>query len=103
MGVIIAGLEVIEAGFEVVDVATVAKGVILVQSISVGVGTGTGTAGGVTPSIVGIRYYRITLCVQNGDNVTLKIDGIEIRGTIEVHRQRRTQRITSEAALAYRL
>ena len=63
MGVIVAGLEVIEAGFEVVDVAPVAEGVILVQSIGVGVGTGTGTAGGVAPSVVGIRYYRITISV----------------------------------------
>ena len=103
MGVIVTGLEVIEAGFEVVDVATVAEGVILVQSVGVGVSAGTGTAGGVAPSVVGIRYDCITLRIQNSDNVTLEVYRIEVCSAIKVHSQGRAQCvITDSQSVVYR-
>ena len=52
MGVVVAALEVVEAGFSVVDIAPVAQGVVGAQ----GAGHGTGGAENVAPGILGILY-----------------------------------------------
>lgn len=99
LGVIVSGLEVIEASFGVVDVAPVAEGVVTAQ----GRPTRAGAAGGVAPSVVGIRYYRITICVQDGDNITLEVYGVEVCCAIKVHSQGRAQSIiTDSQGVVYR-
>lgn len=104
LGVIVAGLEVIEAGFGVVDVATVAQGVILVQGIGVGVGTGADAAGGVTPSVIFIGYDSIASCVQDGNDISLEVYGVEVCSAIEVYSQGRTQCvITDSQGVVYQL
>ena len=103
MGVIVAGLEVIEVGFEVVDIATITEGVILVQSDGVGVGTGTGAAGGVAPSVVGISYYRITICVQDGNDISLEVYRIEVCRAIEVHSQGCNQCVITNSLRSIRI
>ena len=52
LGIIVSALEIVEAGFGVVDVAPVAQGVVGTQ----GAGHGTGGAEDVAPGILGILY-----------------------------------------------
>ena len=52
MGIIVSALEIVEAGFVVVDIAPVAQGVVGAQ----GAGHGTGGAEDVAPGTLGILY-----------------------------------------------
>jgi len=77
-GVIVAGLEVVQLGLSVVDIATVAEGVIFTQGAS----TASGGGENVAPGIVGISYQLITALVNDTDNVALEIRHIVVTGTV---------------------
>ena len=64
-GIIIPGLEIIEAGFVVVDVAAVAEGIIYTQRVC------HTTAGGkdITPSVVCVANYFCAFIIQNGKDI----------------------------------
>ena len=73
-GVVIAGLEVIEPGFFVVVVATIAQGIALRQ----GVGSGQDLAVG----IVRVGRYYLLIAVQDRQNIALEVGDIVVGGTI---------------------
>ena len=64
-GVIIAGLEVIELRFGVVDIAAVAQGVMGAE----GCGQGAGGITQIAPGIVVISYHGCAAAVQNGNHI----------------------------------
>ena len=80
--IIITALEIIQPGFSIVDVATVAQRVHLPQGIRHTSGDGKD----VTPCIVGILHDSSSAGVQDGDNITLQILHIVIDGIIECNR-----------------
>ena len=77
-GVIIPGLEIIQAGFGIVDIATVAEGVIFAE----GIGKVTGSGQDITPSIVGILNNSYTGVVQDSNHITLQIGNIVVNSAV---------------------
>ena len=73
-GVVVAGLEVIEPGFGVVDVAAVAQGIDFCQ----GAGSGQDLAVG----IVGVGGYDLLIAVQDRQNIALEVGDIVVGGAI---------------------
>ena len=75
LGVVISGLEVIQLGLSIVDIATVAEGVLLAEGGRKGAAHGKDIA----PGIIGIRYDRVAIgTVHQRHYVTLKILDIVI-------------------------
>ena len=62
-GVVVAGLEVVEAGFGVVDVAAVAQGVTVDEAGRGGSPSGGGIRGHVAPRVVGVIAVGL-VCVS---------------------------------------
>ena len=85
MGIVVAGLEVIEAAFVVVDVASVAQGVVSAQ---VG-GALAGDAQDVAPGIVGILHHRDAIDGKDRRHIALLVGHIEVTVGIPLHIQRR--------------
>ena len=73
-GVVVAGLEVIEPGFGVVDIAAVAQGIDLCQ----GAGGGQDLAVG----IVRVGRYYLLIAVQDRQNIALEISDKIVGGAI---------------------
>ena len=74
VGVVVAGLEVIELGFGVVDVAAVAQGVMGTQG-------GVHRAGGgqnVAPCIVAVGYHLLACAVQDPNHIALQVGGVVV-------------------------
>ena len=65
--IIISALEIVEAGFGIVDIATVAERIVHAQSGCHGTGGGQKIA----PRVIGILDNRCAAGIQDGDNVTL--------------------------------
>ena len=82
-GVIVAGLEVIEAGFGVVDIAAVAQGVGFAE----GCRHGAGGISNIAPGIVGIFHHDSAAAVHDGKNIALEVGYIEIRGSVSTGRR----------------
>ena len=78
MGVIVAALEIVEAGFGIVDIAPVAQGIVGSQ------GTCHGTAGAenVAPGIVGIGDHSRSGGIQDRRYITLEVGGIVVSGSV---------------------
>ena len=76
-GVIIAGLEVIEAAFGIVVVATVAEGVL--------VGQFTGGGQDLAVGVVGVRSNGIATGIHHAHDITLQIRDVIIGGPIDLH------------------
>ena len=66
-GVIVAGLEVIEGGFGVVDIAAVAQGVGFAE----GCRHGAGGISNIAPGIVGIFHDNGAAAVHDGNDIAL--------------------------------
>ena len=85
-GVIVAGLEVVEGGFGIVDIAAVAQGVCFAE------GCRHAARGGadIAPGIIGIFYDNGAAAVHDGNNIALEVGDIEIRGSVVLHGNGRT-------------
>lgn len=73
-GVVVTGLEIVEGGLGVIDVAAVAEGLVGAQ------GRGKGAGGGekFAPAIVGVLYYRCAGRVNELDYIPLRIADIVV-------------------------
>ena len=80
-GIIVPGLEVIEAGFLVIDIAPIAEGVLPAE----GSGQGAGAGEGIAPGVVGVFDHDLAGIVGDGDNVALGIVKIEVLGAVEAN------------------
>ena len=70
-------MEVVQLGLLVVDVATVAEGVIVAQ-----VGGGAGGCD-IAPGIVGIADELLTVAIDDGDHIALQVgDVVELQTII---------------------
>ena len=78
MGVVVAALEVVEAGFGIVDIASVAQGVVGAQ----GAGHGTADGKGLAPGIVGVGDHSRSGGVQDGRDIALQIGGIVVSRSV---------------------
>ena len=87
-GVIIAGLEVIEAAFGIVVVATVAEWVLLGQR--------TGGGEDLAVGVVGITRHGIAAGVHQAHNIALQVGHIIVGGPIDLHSIRLAGRIIEE-------
>ena len=92
MGVIVSALEVVEAGFGIIDIAPVAQGVVGAQ----GAGHGTGGAENVAPGIVGIGDHSRSGGVQDRGDIALEVGGIIVSGAVAGDGQRRTTGIVGK-------
>ena len=77
-GVIIAGLEVIQADALVVDIAAVAQGVMGAE----GCGQGAGGIAQIAPGIVGVGHHGRAGTVQDRNHIALQIYSIIVGSTI---------------------
>ena len=84
LGVIVAALEIVEAGFGIVDIAPVAQGVVGSQ----GAGHGTGGAEDVAPGIISVGYDSCSGDVQDRRYITLEVGGVVVSGAVVDHGQR---------------
>ena len=80
-GIIVPGLEVIEAGFLVIDIAPIAEGVLPAE----GVGQGAGAGEGIAPGVIGVFDHDLAGIVGDGDNVALGVVKIEVLGAVEAN------------------
>ena len=85
-------MEVIEAGFGVVDVAAVAEGVMDTESRS----KGSGGAEGIAPGIVGVLDYCCSASIEDGSYIALQVGDIVICRAVVGQGQRCTGRIVAE-------
>ena len=69
-GVIVTRLQIVEAGFGVVVVATVAEGIDLCH--------GAGGVGELTPGVVGVAGNHGSAGIDKAKNVTLQVQNIVI-------------------------
>ena len=81
LGVIVAGLEVVERGFGVVNITPVAERVLSSQGARERAGAGKLLA----PAIVSIFYYGVVAAVNQADDVALPIADIVVIGAVVVH------------------
>ena len=86
--VIIAGLEVIEAAFGIVVVATVTERVL--------VGQFTGSGEEFAVGVVGITCYGISAGVHQAHDIALQVGHIIVGGSIDLHSVRFTGVIVEE-------
>ena len=93
--VIVAALEVVQAGFLIVDVAAVAEGVILAQGVCKGAGGGQEIA----PGVVGVLDYDCAGFVGDGDYVALEVRQVEVVGAVPNHCQGGTFGIVGKGQL----
>ena len=78
-GVVVAGLEIVERGLGIVDIATVAEGLVATE----GSGKGAGGREKLPPAVVGILYYRCAGRVNELDYISLRIaDIIVLRAVV---------------------
>ena len=80
LGVIVAGLEVVERGFGVVNITPVAERVLCAQGARERAGAGKLLA----PAVIGVFYYGIVITVNQTDNVVLPVADIVVIRTVEV-------------------
>jgi hypothetical protein len=69
VGIVVAGLEVVELGFGVVVVTAIAEGVDLGNFV----GTGEVDDGTFTPSVVGVSGDGFAVLIGNSDDIALQI------------------------------
>ena len=82
LGVIVAGLEVVERGFGVVNITPVAERVLCAQGARERAGAGKLLA----PAIVSIFYYGVVAAVNQADDVALPIADIVVICSIVIDR-----------------
>ena len=92
LGVIVAGLEVVERGFGVVNITPVAERVLCAQGARERAGAGKLLA----PAIVSIFYYGVVAAVNQADDVALPIADIVVIGAVVVHGDHIACRIVAE-------
>ena len=90
--IVITGLEVIEAGLSVVDIASVAQGVVGSQ----GAGHGTADGKGLAPGIVGVGDHGRSGGVQDRGDIALEVGGVVVSSAVVGDRQRCTAGIVSK-------
>jgi len=82
-GIIISGLEVVEAGFGVVDIAPVAEGVMGTEGGGMRAGSGQDLA----PGVVGVPDDHSARGVEKGSYITLCVGHIVVdRAVVEAER-----------------
>ena len=84
LGIVISALEVVQPGFGVVDIATIAEGVEGAE----GGGEVTCYGEGVAPGVVGVGDDGCAGCAQDGGHITLEVRHIVVGGAVIVQRQR---------------
>ena len=77
-GVIISALQIIEAGFGVVDIAAVAEGVQGGDGGGVGVAICQGGGKGIAPGVVGVGHQEVAGLVHDAGHIALQVDDVEI-------------------------
>ena len=92
LGVIVAGLEVVERGFGVVNITPVAERVLCAQGARERAGAGKLLA----PAIVSIFYYGVVAAVNQADDVALPIADIVVIGAVVIDRRYIACRIVAE-------
>lgn len=92
LGVIVAGLEVVERGFGVVNITPVAERVLCAQGARERAGAGKLLA----PAIVSIFYYGVVAAVNQADDVVLPVTDIVVIRTVVIDRRCIACRIVTE-------
>ena len=80
LGVIIAGLEVVESRFRVVVITTVAQGVYIRER--------SAAAYYIAPRVVAVACNNISAAVDDTDNVALCVEYVVVQRAVILHRQR---------------
>ena len=93
--VIVSGLEVVEAGFLVVDVAPVSQGIVHAE----GVCFGSGGSQELAPGVVGVGDYGAVVCVADFYDVALEVGDVTVLGAVVDHRLGRAKGIIGEVQL----
>jgi len=94
-GIIVSGLEVVEAGFGVVDIAPVAEGVMGTE----GGGQGACCCQELAPGVVGVGDYGAVVCVADFYDVALEVGDVAVLGAVVDHRLGRAEGIIEEIQL----
>ena len=92
LGVVVAGLEVIEPGIDVIIIRSVAQGVIRAQ----GACQGAGGAEHLAVGTVGIANYRSAGGIYNVQNIALEVRNVIVQGAVILNRIGRTHGIVEE-------
>ena len=80
-GIIIAGLEVVQPGLGVIDIAAVTERILCSQGACERAGAGKQSA----PTVVRVFYYRVVVAVNEADDVVLPVADIVVIRTVVVH------------------
>jgi len=88
-------LQVVEAGFGVVDIATVAEGVMGTE----GVCLCSGDVQELAPGVVGVGDYGAVVCVADFYDVALEVGDVTVLGAVIDHRLWRAEGIIGEVQL----
>jgi len=83
LGIVIAALEIVEAGLLIVDIAAVAERIMQTQCAGHRAGGGEQPA----PSVIGVFHNANTGTVQNRHHVALKAENVVVGRTIVYNRQ----------------
>ena len=92
LGVIVAGLEVVERGFGVVNITPVAERVLCSQGACKRAGAGKQSA----PTVIGVFYYGIVITVNQTDNIVLPVADIVVIRAVVIDRRYIAVRIVTE-------
>ena len=95
MGCIIPASEVVQAGFLIIDIPTIAERIAHTQRIRERAGHGER----LTPCIVLVFYNKIAIVVKDANDISLKIMEIGVGRAIEVYLRRTGLRIVKEVQL----
>jgi hypothetical protein len=91
-GVVISTPEIIQPGFSVVDIATVAEGVIGAYA-ACGEVSGSKNA---APSIINVHHNQLFVAIQQPNNITLLIEDVIVSVASVRNGHRTTRRIIGE-------
>jgi len=80
---VVAGFQVVQVGFPVTDIATVAEGVQLVQHGSGGIGGHDVVAQAI--ALEDVMHHDCAALVQNGHHIALDVDGVIVSYAVTGH------------------
>lgn len=95
-GVIVPALQIVQASLPIVDVATITQGIVQSQGVE-HTGGGGGSVDELAPAVVVVGDNLVTVGVQQGHDVALEIQGVEVGVAIVGHGHRVALGIVSKA------
>ena len=67
--IVVSGLEIVQAGFRIEVIRSVAVGVHRGNAVCAGIGYN----GAFAPCVIPVPHYRVAVCIGNGENVALEV------------------------------